>query len=88
MAWRSWNAFLANIDDGLIRQNIQALVAKTSSAGPSLWEAGYKSIGIDEGEGGRSFVALAAGADELTPCGCRMGGVRPGRARNTARCTG
>ena len=58
MAWRSWNAFLADIDDPLIRQNIEALVAKTRSApdsldlapGPSLWDAGYTSIGIDEGE--------------------------------------
>ena len=48
MAWRSWNAFLANIDDALIRSNIDALVQKTK-AGSSLWDVGFKSIGIDEG---------------------------------------
>ena len=48
MAWRSWNAFLANIDDALIRANIDALVEKTK-AGLSLWDVGFKSIGIDEG---------------------------------------
>ena len=47
-AWRSWNAFLANIDDALIRSNIDALVAKTK-AGVSLWDVGFTSIGIDEG---------------------------------------
>ena len=39
MAWRSWNAFLANIDDALIRANIDALVEKTKS-GVSLWDVG------------------------------------------------
>lgn len=48
MAWRSWNAFLAKIDDELIRANIDALVEKTKS-GVSLWDVGFKSIGIDEG---------------------------------------
>ena len=42
MAWRSWNAFLANIDDSLIRANVDALVAKTK-AGASLWDVGFKA---------------------------------------------
>jgi hypothetical protein len=70
MAWRSWNAFLADIDDPLIRQNIEALVAKTRSApdsldlapGPSLWDAGYTSIGIDEGERHRRCCSVLASA--------------------------
>jgi hypothetical protein len=48
MAWRSWNAFLAAIDDDLIRANIDAMVAKTTE-GKSLWDVGFRSIGVDEG---------------------------------------
>ena len=48
MAWRSWNAFLANIDDGLIRANVDALLQNTSD-GVSLFDVGFQSIGIDEG---------------------------------------
>ena len=65
MAWRSWNCFLADIDDSLIRESIQALVTKTGTTGtslgpgPSLWEAGYKSIGIDEGKSASAAGSVA-----------------------------
>ena len=71
MAWRSWNAFLADIDDGLIRQNIEAMVAKTGvpgrpgSPGPSLWDAGFRSVGIDEGWEGCGLGAHGTQHDAL-----------------------
>jgi alpha-galactosidase len=54
MAWRSWNAYLANINAGIIKGNIDALVSKNEASVEngglaSLWDVGFKSIGIDEG---------------------------------------
>jgi alpha-galactosidase len=54
MAWRSWNAYLANINEDVIKGNINSLVAKNKTAvangePASLWEVGFTTIGIDEG---------------------------------------
>merc|ERR1719272_76196 len=54
MAWRSWNAFYANINDGIIRDSIAALVNKSmvgadGKTPTSLYDVGFHTIGIDEG---------------------------------------
>ncbi|NCA86816.1 MAG: glycoside hydrolase family 27 protein [Clostridia bacterium] len=48
LGWSSWNNFRTNIDESLIRQQADALVAS------GLWDAGYQFINIDDGYfGGR-----------------------------------
>ena len=100
MAWRSWNAFLADIDDGLIRQNIEAMVAKTGvpgrpgSPGPSLWDAGFRSVGIDEGWEGCGLGAHGTQHDALgnptvvrraTPFACDFSSPPPPRPHSLTR---
>lgn len=49
MGWSSWNNFRTNIDEVLIRQQAEALVAS------GLYDAGYRFINIDDGYfGGRN----------------------------------
>jgi hypothetical protein len=48
IGWSSWNNFRTNIDEAMIRQQADALVAS------GLWDAGYRFINIDDGYfGGR-----------------------------------
>jgi len=55
MGWRSWNAFYANINEGLMRKQIEALTVprgdngRPAAVGTSLAQLGYRSFGIDEG---------------------------------------
>ena len=52
LGWRSWNAFGAGIDAGLISQQIDALTNRRWTIGGrlmSLHDVGYRSVGIDEG---------------------------------------
>ena len=50
MGWRSWNAFGANVNNGTFVAAIDALTAKIFDGNKmSLLDAGYESIGIDEG---------------------------------------
>jgi hypothetical protein len=48
MGWSSWNNFRTNIDEAMIREQADALVAS------GLWDAGYRFVNIDDGYfGGR-----------------------------------
>jgi len=52
MGWRSWNAFGANINNATFVAAVDALTAKIyqiEGAKASLADAGYGSVGIDEG---------------------------------------
>ena len=60
MAWRSWNAFYADIDDATIRAQADGLADRSrlvDGVPTSLADLGYVNLGIDEGwEGcGRGF---------------------------------
>jgi len=49
MGWRSWNTFYADIDEGKIRAQVDALTKPRDAAGTTLLSLGYDTVGIDEG---------------------------------------
>ena len=53
LAWRSWNAFHANINQDTFTTAIDAILKKLTVAGHdapvSLYDLGFTSVGIDEG---------------------------------------
>ena len=49
--WRSWNFMKQNVSQPAILDQVDALAARNDGR-PSLLDAGYTHIGIDDGEGG------------------------------------
>jgi alpha-galactosidase len=52
MGWRSWNAFGAGINPGIIQESIDALTSRARTVdgkNTSLADVGYVHVGIDEG---------------------------------------